>query len=99
MGVLSDGLTNGSLNCCSLRVQFSPFPKIELNQLCESPMKCLIEHDKVQLMYIITFVTIALFFYFLFSSAVKAHQFFSEESWGTFKQIFNNYMFEASKVF
>ncbi|KAG7602096.1 Repressor of RNA polymerase III transcription Maf1 [Arabidopsis thaliana x Arabidopsis arenosa] len=30
-------------------------------------------------------------------SAVKAHQFFSEESWDTFKQIFNNYMFEASK--
>jgi len=37
-------------------------------------------------------------FYFLVSSAVKAHQFFSEESWDTFKQIFNNYMFEASKV-
>ncbi|KAJ0243416.1 Repressor of RNA polymerase III transcription [Hirschfeldia incana] len=30
-------------------------------------------------------------------SAVKAHQFFSEESWDTFTQIFNNYMFEASK--
>ncbi|CAN6992557.1 unnamed protein product, partial [Brassica oleracea var. botrytis] len=32
-------------------------------------------------------------------SAVKAHQFFSEESWDTFTQIFSNYMFEASKVF
>ncbi|XP_013619477.1 PREDICTED: repressor of RNA polymerase III transcription MAF1 homolog [Brassica oleracea var. oleracea] len=31
-------------------------------------------------------------------SAVKAHQFFSEESWDTFTQIFSNYMFEASKV-
>ncbi|KAH0895765.1 hypothetical protein HID58_045333 [Brassica napus] len=30
-------------------------------------------------------------------SAVKAHQFFSEESWDTFTQIFSNYMFEASK--
>ncbi|CAF1884030.1 unnamed protein product, partial [Brassica napus] len=29
--------------------------------------------------------------------AVKAHQFFSEESWDTFTQIFSNYMFEASK--
>ncbi|KAG2239560.1 hypothetical protein Bca52824_091620 [Brassica carinata] len=32
-------------------------------------------------------------------NAVKAHQFFSEESWDTFTQIFSNYMFEASKVF
>lgn len=47
----------------------------------------------------ITLVTIALFSYFLVSSAVKAHQFFSEESWDTFTQIFNNYMSEASKVF
>ncbi|CAN6839228.1 unnamed protein product [Brassica oleracea] len=31
-------------------------------------------------------------------SAVKAHQFFSEESWDTFTQIFSNYMFEASKT-
>ncbi|GLT91915.1 hypothetical protein SLE2022_097770 [Rubroshorea leprosula] len=30
-------------------------------------------------------------------SAVKAHQFFTEESWDTFKQIFDTYMFEASK--
>ncbi|KAH9746516.1 Repressor of RNA polymerase III transcription [Citrus sinensis] len=30
-------------------------------------------------------------------SAVKAHQFFTEESWNTFKQIFETYMFEASK--
>lgn len=30
-------------------------------------------------------------------SAVKAHQFFAEESWDTFKQIFDTYMFEASK--
>ena len=42
--------------------------------------------------------TALLFLYFVFS-AVKAHQFFSEESWDTFTQIFNNYMFEASKVF
>jgi hypothetical protein len=33
-----------------------------------------------------------------FSSAVKAHQFFTEESWDIFKQIFDTYMFEASKV-
>ncbi|XP_062170694.1 uncharacterized protein LOC133876425 [Alnus glutinosa] len=30
-------------------------------------------------------------------SAVKAHQFFTEESWDIFKQIFDTYMFEASK--
>ncbi|XAR52482.1 hypothetical protein NMG60_11020594 [Bertholletia excelsa] len=30
-------------------------------------------------------------------SAVKAHQFFTEESWESFKQIFDAYMFEASK--
>ncbi|KAL7171043.1 hypothetical protein ACSBR2_035830 [Camellia fascicularis] len=30
-------------------------------------------------------------------SAVKAHQFFMEESWDSFKQIFDAYMFEASK--
>ncbi|GKU90223.1 hypothetical protein SLEP1_g4241 [Rubroshorea leprosula] len=30
-------------------------------------------------------------------SAVKAHQFFTEESWDTFKQIFDTYMIEASK--
>ncbi|XP_019237304.1 PREDICTED: repressor of RNA polymerase III transcription MAF1 homolog isoform X2 [Nicotiana attenuata] len=29
--------------------------------------------------------------------AVKAHQFFTEESWDSFKQIFDIYMFEASK--
>lgn len=31
-------------------------------------------------------------------SAVKAHQYFTEESWDSFKQIFDAYMFEASKV-
>ncbi|KAH1231041.1 Repressor of RNA polymerase III transcription MAF1 [Glycine max] len=31
-------------------------------------------------------------------SAVKAHQFFAEESWDSFKQIFDTYMNEASKV-
>lgn len=31
-------------------------------------------------------------------SAVKAHQFFAEESWDSFKQIFDTYMLEASKV-
>ena len=35
---------------------------------------------------------------FVVSSAVKAHQFFTEESWDTFKQIFDTYMLEASKV-
>ncbi|GFS32761.1 transcription regulator [Actinidia rufa] len=30
-------------------------------------------------------------------SAVNAHQFFTEESWDSFKQIFDAYMFEASK--
>ncbi|KAL2996062.1 hypothetical protein AAZX31_10G252600 [Glycine max] len=30
-------------------------------------------------------------------SAVKAHQFFAEESWDSFKQIFDTYMNEASK--
>ncbi|KAG5531539.1 hypothetical protein RHGRI_026221 [Rhododendron griersonianum] len=30
-------------------------------------------------------------------SAVKAHQFFTEESWDCFKQIFDAYMFEVSK--
>ncbi|KAK4785510.1 hypothetical protein SAY86_002199 [Trapa natans] len=30
-------------------------------------------------------------------SVVKAHQFFTEETWDTFKQIFETYMFEASK--
>lgn len=34
-----------------------------------------------------------------FSSAMKAHQFFTAESWDSFKQIFDTYMFEASKVF
>lgn len=36
---------------------------------------------------------------FVVSSAMKAHQFFTEESWDSFKQIFDTYMFEASKVF
>ncbi|XP_050131198.1 uncharacterized protein LOC126607587 isoform X1 [Malus sylvestris] len=31
------------------------------------------------------------------SSAVNAHQFFTEESWDSFKQIFDTYMFEASR--
>ncbi|CAK7326689.1 unnamed protein product [Dovyalis caffra] len=31
-------------------------------------------------------------------SAVRAHQFFTEESWDSFKQIFDSYMFEASKA-
>ncbi|KAJ6982055.1 repressor of RNA polymerase III transcription MAF1 [Populus alba x Populus x berolinensis] len=31
-------------------------------------------------------------------SAVNAHQFFTEESWDSFKQIFDSYMFEASRV-
>ncbi|KAG5236844.1 repressor of RNA polymerase III transcription MAF [Salix suchowensis] len=31
-------------------------------------------------------------------SAVNAHQFFTEESWDSFKQIFDSYMFEASKA-
>ncbi|CAI0447231.1 unnamed protein product, partial [Linum tenue] len=30
-------------------------------------------------------------------SAMKAHQFFTEETWETFKQIFDNYMIGASK--
>ncbi|GER48803.1 repressor of RNA polymerase III transcriptionMAF1-like protein [Striga asiatica] len=30
-------------------------------------------------------------------SAVRAHEFFTEESWDSFKQIFDVYMFEASK--
>nr|AKF43416.1 transcription regulator [Monsonia emarginata] len=30
-------------------------------------------------------------------SLVRAHQFFTEESWDSFKQIFDTYMFEASK--
>nr|GMD70383.1 repressor of RNA polymerase III transcription MAF1 homolog isoform X1 [Ipomoea batatas] len=30
-------------------------------------------------------------------SAVNAHQFFTEENWDSFKQIFDTYMFEASK--
>ncbi|XP_051145970.1 uncharacterized protein LOC127261710 [Andrographis paniculata] len=31
-------------------------------------------------------------------SAVKAHEFFTEESWDSVKQIFDDYMFEASKA-
>ncbi|KAG6759564.1 hypothetical protein POTOM_036047 [Populus tomentosa] len=31
-------------------------------------------------------------------SAVNAHQFFTEESWDSFKQIFDSYMFEASRA-
>nr|AKF43417.1 transcription regulator [Monsonia marlothii] len=30
-------------------------------------------------------------------SLVRAHQFFTEESWDSFKQVFDTYMFEASK--
>lgn len=47
------------------------------------------------------YVVISLYYYslhFLVPSAVKAHQFFTEESWNTFKPIFETYMFEASKV-
>lgn len=29
---------------------------------------------------------------------MQAHQFFTEESWDSFKQIFDAYMLEASKV-
>lgn len=29
---------------------------------------------------------------------MNAHQFFTEESWDSFKQIFDSYMFEASRV-
>ena len=53
-------------------------------------------------MYITLSLLYCFFFpivFFFVSSAVKAHQFFSEESWDTFTQIFSNYMFEASKVF
>ncbi|XP_071928735.1 uncharacterized protein [Coffea arabica] len=35
--------------------------------------------------------------YLYTSSAVQAHQFFTEESWDGFKQILDTYMFEASK--
>lgn len=38
------------------------------------------------------------FYFLIFNSAVKAHQFFTEECWDSFKQIFDNYLFEASKV-
>lgn len=34
----------------------------------------------------------------LYISAVKAHQFFTEETWEGFKQIFDSYMSDASKV-
>lgn len=33
-----------------------------------------------------------------FASAVKAHQFFTEETWDNFKQVFEVYMFDAAKV-
>ncbi|KAL8142475.1 hypothetical protein V2J09_015507 [Rumex salicifolius] len=34
----------------------------------------------------------------MLSSAVNAHQFFTEERWASFEHIFDTYMFEASKV-
>ncbi|KAL8128680.1 hypothetical protein V2J09_017835 [Rumex salicifolius] len=34
----------------------------------------------------------------MLSSAVNAHQFFTEERWASFEQIFDTYMFEESKV-
>lgn len=36
--------------------------------------------------------------HFFTISAVKAHEFFMEETWDSFKQIFDAYMFDASKV-
>lgn len=36
--------------------------------------------------------------FFVVSSAINAHQFFTEETWDSFKQIFDTYMVEASKV-
>lgn len=35
---------------------------------------------------------------FWFNSAARVHEFFTEESWDSFKQIFDVYMLEASKV-
>lgn len=35
---------------------------------------------------------------FSFTSAVRAQESFTEESWDSFKQIFDVYMFEVSKV-
>ncbi|KAA8529087.1 hypothetical protein F0562_033425 [Nyssa sinensis] len=35
--------------------------------------------------------------YTLLDCAVKAHQFFTDENWGSFKQIFDTYMLHASK--
>lgn len=33
------------------------------------------------------------------NSAVRAHLFFKEEEWDSFKQIVDDYMFEASQVY
>nr|XP_010938094.1 repressor of RNA polymerase III transcription maf1 isoform X5 [Elaeis guineensis] len=33
-----------------------------------------------------------------FSSAVRAHLFFREEEWETFKQIYDTYLFEAARI-
>lgn len=73
-----------------LRVQVSPFPNAILQLSClYSANACI--------------CILSLFCYdlptFWFTSAVKAHQFFTEESWDSFKQIFDIYMFEASKVY
>lgn len=38
------------------------------------------------------------FIFTWFNSAVQAHQLFRDEEWDTFKEMFETYMFEASKV-
>ncbi|KAL3510646.1 hypothetical protein ACH5RR_030047 [Cinchona calisaya] len=60
-----------------------------------SPVECLYTSSRKTLIYLL------LTLYHMYPdydfSAVQAHQFFTEESWDCFKQIFDTYMFEASK--
>lgn len=47
---------------------------------------------------LIFYVTLYCQFFYWLSSAVRAHLFFREEEWETFKQIYDTYLFEAARV-
>ena len=85
-----------------LRVQVSPFPlfilvislRYFLVVLWFSPLQCAIRMSGISFYYMTS-----IWRHYPHNSAVHAHLFFEEEDWASFKQIVDNYMFEASQVY
>lgn len=85
-----------------LRVQISPFPNINLLSFLSLVFLNFTHLDSILQLSVAfrsNFTKWPLYTSLWFPSALNAHQFFTEESWDGFKQIFDTYMFEASKVF